>query len=592
MQAAYHLSERQIFINFGKLYCDTPEKLLKSPLFEEILRRYLRHLRERNLLRFEEIVASMGTDQEEALVARILLLFKLLMFHRAEELPELNPEWRSVVEARCLWREFVEGFYNFWRSFERYLILPAVAEGEAGRSSLYKASFVNLNEALKGLILRVYRTISTNLTGEAIRVYRQLPAGVNLGALTEPLSWEIPAPEYEILRPIPFIRYALLEPPIIFYPRQNRRQGAFVELTYNPLRDLKLDPEEWFCYPAKVGPLLVFIYFHRAFASLGFSLVNLFELADKVEIQGARPDAILLFGGPPLKEEGISFFYEDRANDLVVGYVIGSEIADYFGYLKKTTLTLHNLIMIRRGRLPLHGAGVHIVLRDGSRATVVIVGDSGAGKSETLEAFRVLSQDYLSDMIIIFDDMGSLSEDQEGIKCYGTEIGAFVRLDDLSPGYAFSEIDRSIFMNPHLTNARVVIPVAYYHRIVQGFRVDLFLYANNYEQVDREHPAVEFFRDPEEALKVFRSGARMAKGTTDEKGLVHTYFANPFGASQRREEHERLARRYFEALFAQGVKVGQVRTRLAIEGYELEGPKEAARALFRLIRELRSGGSA
>ncbi|OAQ21412.1 hypothetical protein [Thermosulfurimonas dismutans] len=587
MQAPYFVSQRKIFINSGKLYCDTPEKLLKSPLFEEILRRYLRHLRKKNTLRYEEIVANLGTRDEERLRAKILLFFKLLMLHRAEELPELNPEWQPVIEARCLWREFVEGFYNFWRSFERYLILPAVAEGVAGKSSLYKASFVNLNEELKGLILRVYRTISTNLTGEAIRVYRQLPAGANLGALTEPISWEIPSQEYSVLAEIPFIRYALLEPPIIFYPRQIRRQGAFVELSYNPLAKLRLDPEEWFCYPAKVGPLLIFIYFWREFASLGFSLANLFELADKIEIQGARPDAILIFGGPRLPEEGISFFYEDRENDLVVGYVIGEEIADYFGYLKKTTLTLHNIIMIRQGRLPLHGAGVHIVLKDGSRATLVIVGDSGAGKSETLEAFRLLSEDYLSDMIVIFDDMGSISEDAEGLKCYGTEIGAFVRLDDLSPGYAFSEIDRSIFMNPHLTNARVVIPVAYYHRIVQGFKVDLFLYANNYEEVSKARPAVEFFEDPETALSVFRAGARMAKGTTDEKGLVHTYFANPFGAPQRREAHEKLARRYFEAMFARGVRVGQIRTRLALEGYEQEGPKEAARALFDLIREIR-----
>ncbi len=584
MQSPFHITDRQIFINSGKLYCDTPEKLLKSSLFKEILERYLLHLKKKNYLRFEEIAGNLGTSRVEELCSKILLLFKLLMFHRAEELPELNPEWRTVAEAKCLWREFVEGFYNFWRSFERYLILPAVAEGEAGRSSLYKASFVNLNEELKRLILRVYRTISTNLTGEAIRVYRQLPAGINLGVLTEPISWRVPSEAYAALRQVPFIRYALLEPPIIFYPRQNKRVGSFVELDFNPVSTLSVDPEEWFCYPAKVGHLLVFIYFHRRFAALGFSLVNLFELAEKSEVHDAKPDAVLIFGGPPLGVPGISFFYEDRENDMAVGYVIGDEVADYFGYLKKTTLTLHNIIMIRRGRLPLHGAGVHIVLRDGSRATLIIVGDSGAGKSETLEAFRVLSEDYISEMIVIFDDMGSLSLEEGVVKCYGTEVGAFVRLDDLSPGYAFSEIDRSIFMNPHLVNARVVIPVTYYHRVVQGFKVDLFLYANNYEQIDRERPAVEFFKSAKEALEVFRSGARMAKGTTDEKGLVHTYFANPFGAPHRREEHELLAERYFKAMFERGVRVGQLRTRLAIEGYELEGPKEAAKALFEVIK--------
>ena len=50
---------------------------------------------------------------------------------------------------------------------------------------------------------------------------------------------------------------------------------------------------------------------------------------------------------------------------------------------------------------------VNIELKDGNTANVVIMGDSGAGKSESLEAFRALSEDYISNMTIIFDDMGT-----------------------------------------------------------------------------------------------------------------------------------------------------------------------------------------
>ena len=94
------------------------------------------------------------------------------------------------------------------------------------------------------------------------------------------------------------------------------------------------------------------------------------------------------------------------------------------------TLTLHNLVMIKRGYLPIHGAMVNIELKDGKTANVVIMGDSGAGKSESLEAFRTLSEDYISNMTIIFDDMGTFKEVDGKIYGYGTEIGAFVRLDD------------------------------------------------------------------------------------------------------------------------------------------------------------------
>jgi hypothetical protein len=209
------------------------------------------------------------------------------------------------------------------------------------------------------------------------------------------------------------------------------------------------------------------------------------------------------------------------------------------------------------------------------------VGDSGAGKSETLEAFRALAGESNVDMRVVFDDMGVLGSDNEGrVLAYGTEIGAFVRLDARQPGYAYSEVDRSIFMNPQLPNARVVIPITEYGYITRGHTVDALLYANNYEEVDEDHPILEFFSTIAEALPVFEGGARMAKGTTDEKGLVHSYFANPFGAAQKRGEHEAIARYFFERLLASGARVGTLRTRLGIGGYEMRGPREAARAIL------------
>jgi hypothetical protein len=166
---------------------------------------------------------------------------------------------------------------------------------------------------------------------------------------------------------------------------------------------------------------------------------------------------------------------------------------------------------------------------------------------------------------------------------YGTEIGAFIRLDDLQQGYAFGQIDRAIIMSPHKVNARVVLPVTTIEEVLNGYTLDYLLYANNYEEVDDSHPAVERFGSADQALAVFREGAAMAKGTTTSSGLGHSYFANIFGAPQYREVHEKLAVKTFEAAFSSGVWVGQVRTRLAVPGYEFKGPEEAARALLGLI---------
>ena len=54
---------------------------------------------------------------------------------------------------------------------------------------------------------------------------------------------------------------------------------------------------------------------------------------------------------------------------------------------------------------------VNIVTKDNKVANVIIMGDSGAGKSESLEALRKLGDDYISDMTIIFDDMGVVKMD-------------------------------------------------------------------------------------------------------------------------------------------------------------------------------------
>jgi len=213
------------------------------------------------------------------------------------------------------------------------------------------------------------------------------------------------------------------------------------------------------------------------------------------------------------------------------------------------------------------------------------MGDTGAGKSETLEALRLIGSEDLQDVIIIADDMGSLDIDNTGhLRGYGTEIGAFVRLDDLNPGYAFGQIDRTIIMSPNEVNARVVLPVTSYRAIMQGFPVDLILYANNYEAVDEAHPAIERFTQLESAFDTFRAGIVMSKGTTTSQGKVGTYFANVFGPAQYMEEHDSLAQRYFKQLFASGTYVGQMRTQLGIPGLEMSGPEQSARALLDLLK--------
>ena len=569
------INRNSITINFTIKYCNNAESLLDSDGFKRIMTAFLEKLERKEVPVY--IYIKERCNSEDNLPEIITKFFKLLIVLEAEEIATLDEKYARLLENRDVLVEFIERLYTFWRKFERYAVVRNTKRGEG----LQNVNFIEAINNFKNLILSTYRQIEEAVMGYKHRVYRQLSAGINAGIILNDTKRSCPS-EYSFLEKIPFIETIILQPPFITYPKRNTRTGIFQEVKENPFKDICINTENWFCYPAKVGDSLAFIYFNRYFMSQGIALCNLFELAREEEYMNRRPDILYIYGVKDFENEMKTVFYNDKENNMIIGYANYNEDIDYFGYMKKMILTLHNIRMIEKGKLPIHGAMVNIVMKNGKTFNIAIMGDSGAGKSESLEAFRALSEKYVKDMKVIFDDMGTfVLNETTSPKAYGTEIGAFVRLDDLDTGYAYKEIDRSIFMNPDKINSRIIIPIASYNDIMKGYPIDMFLYANNYEEGEE----IEFFNSSEEAIPVFKAGKRMAKGTTSEKGLVDSYFANPFGPVQNIAKTDILIEKFFEDMFKKGVKVGQIRTQLGIKGKEKDGPKRAAQKLFDLIKD-------
>jgi len=581
MKKEFSLSNNKAMINFSAKYCDTIEKILEADAFRRVTDAYMASIEKRNTKNYKHMMHFYEETTMAQLSERFIEVMKLLTIFEGKEVMKIREDYKPFLEDPDWFVALVEDFYAYWRRLERY----SVIQSRRNTEGLAQTSFIEANNKFTNLILELYRKIEKNVLGYEPNVFRQVPAGVNAGVILQETLWPLPR-GYEILSDVPFISAIVMDSPFISYPKKNTRSGFFKETLKNPMEDAYLNKDHFFCYPAKIGKLVAFLYFHRDLMAQGISLSNLFEMAREEEYAGRKPDIVYVFGGKSSDQAMDNVFYDDAKNDIMLGFVPYSENIDYFGYMKKMSLTLHNLIAIKRGHLPIHGAMVNINMKNGKSANVVILGDSGAGKSESLEALRSLSEDHISDMTIVFDDMGIFTEEEGTIIAYGTEIGAFVRLDDLDQGYAFKEIDRSIFMNPDKTNARLVMPVATYKEVVRGYKVDLFLYANNYKVLEEGEAGVRYFTDKEEAKEVFRSGKRMAKGTTQEKGLVESYFANPFGPYQKQEETDLLLDRYFNALFAYNIKVGEIYTQLGVEGKEKSGPRDAAMELFKEITSL------
>lgn len=564
-------SNDNVIMNFSVKYCETESELLQSNGFRKVLKNYIRSLEKNErvlFLHFHDIC-------QENMMETFLKLFKLLVVLNLEEIKDTNEEFQQFFENKEELMEFIEGFYNYWRHLERYALIFSKEKTHG----IQNVNFTEGTNNFNNLVLKTYRKISANITGEYPNIYRQLAAGVNAGLIVNEMTWELPL-GYECLDGIPFIESIVLRPPFICYPKRNKRTGTYPEVLYNPLADIVTNPGHWLCYPAKVGESLAYVYFHRDYMCHGLALCNLFELAKVDEYKGKKPDLVYVFGARS-DSDLESRFYHDLKNDIYVGIAYHTDEIDYFGYMKKMLLTIHNVKMIDHGALPTHGSMVNIIMKDGKEANILIIGDSGAGKSESIEAFRTLSKKYLKEIKIIFDDMGTLKIVDNQVIGYGTEVGAFVRLDDLEIGYAYNEMDRAIFMNPDKTNSRVVIPASTYHDIMSGHKVDMILYANNFENPDGEE--IKLFDNYKDAIQVFRKGERKAKGTTSESGIVSSYFANPFGPVQRQEQTEKLLELYFSKLSENKIPMGMIYTQLGVEGKEQVGPKLAAEKLFEWI---------
>jgi len=580
MSKEFSITGNKAILNLSEQFFKDVNELLSSDSFLELTRSFINYHKKESSRVYTYIEQFFINSSVDSLSREVVDILKLLTVMDIDEISSKINKYHNLNKEKDGLLKVVEEFYNYWRNLERYSII----EQKEDSRGVGVVNFVEINENLKSMILQAYRRIEMSILGEWPKVYRQVPAAADASIMIRYFDKDFPK-IYEDLNQIPFITKVMIETPYITYTKSNKRDGIFEEVYENPIFDTDINYKHFFCYPAKVGDNLIYIYFHRDLLTHGVSASNLFELADVKEVEERTPDAIYIYG-PKDKGDRKNSFYYDEENKLYVGYIAYCDEIDYFGYLKKMVLTLNNVINIKKGYLPIHGAGLSIVLQNNKTVNIVILGDSGAGKSESIEAFRSLAKNYIKEMTIVFDDMGSFRIKNGKVYAYGTEIGAFVRLDDLDAGYAFKQIDRSIFMNPDKVNSRLIMPVASFDEINKGYEVDFFLYADNYSAVLDKESSIEIFDEKKEALRIFKRGGRLAKGTTTETGLVQTYFANPFGPVQKREECDKLLDQYFETLFENNVKVGTIRTQLGLENMQFEGPKAAAIELFELIKNM------
>ncbi len=538
------------------------EEILSSPIFLEVIDQFLEKIRFSNKNLFYQLTQTFG---ENSCSSGLMSFSKKLT---TTPYKELIDEYLPLTNSKENVLNVIDGFYDTWRNKERYgYIIKS--------SDISSKKFINRTEKFAQLILNVYRDAYENVLGGEQEVYRQLPSGINAGFILSSQKYNLPSC-LDFLNKTKKVDSLLIRPPFICSSKENTRVGTFFYKD-NKLQESEYNENDYFSVCILVKNELGYIFVHKDYLSFLVALGNLFHIVSFSKVKNMKPSFIVVFGAN--KKEELTYYYKQEG--IYVGICPLEGKIGYFGYLKKIILTLFNLTMIEQGKLPIHGAGIEIVMHNHKTFNIVILGDSGAGKSETMEALKELGSDKIKSISTIFDDMGTFSFRDDLVVTSGTEIGAFVRLDDLPNGYSLSSVDRAIYINIDQVNSRVVIPIETYEFSKSLHKVDIFLLADNF--TENKNGIIRYL-DEEEAKEEFKKGERVAKGTTSEKGKVSSFFANPFGPVQKKESCSTLIDSYFSSLYKEKVFVGRLYTKLALD--PINGPKIGAKAVLDLLIKL------
>lgn len=531
----------------------TSTELLTSKTFKEIVDNYIYEQKKKQTDVYEFIKLNFGNNQSEKLTNLCQLLLKTSYI-------ELQKSFEYLSNKQVLLK-IADGLYDQWRKNQRYVLLEDSLTND--RYELLEAI-----DRFSRLVISTYRDVYENILGTSQRIYRELPSGANAGFLITKTTFDLPV-ELSAFNNSFYIKSMMIKPPFLVHTKSNTRKGVFKEKNY-PLS--KIDSNNYLSIGVKIGGSLGLCYISKKYLDYVIGIGNLFELATPDEANKEKPEFYMIFG---YEDEHIKECYYYKLNDgTYVGVCPDTPEIDYFGYVKKMILTLHNLNRINNNELPIHGAGIKIKKTDGTSIVFAILGDSGAGKSETLEALKSLNYDEIADVVTLFDDMGTMVNINGKLYIKGTETGAFVRLDDLDKSYSIKSIDRAIYFNPESINSRLVIPMSTYLESSTLYPIDAFLLADNYS----EGETLIKYTDKEKAIADFIEGKRMTMQTTSEKGIVSTFFANPFGPVQEEEKTRKIIESFFEILYKTNVKVLRIRTRLSYE--RKEGPEKAAKEIY------------
>lgn len=558
--------------------CNTPGQLLRSLAFARFLKIYkqefIKDLESRPDRRRQE--ADHKIDFINKVSTRDLIkILETTEFEAADK----------QEKARELIR-FMDGAFHHYRGsgYSRLVRLQNdVVSTGLETTQTVKNKVTDKAQMLADLILETRRQLLDKVNlDQGVRRTPGMDASPNITAgEISGHYFNYPA-DYSLLSHVPLTIAADMKTGVDYSTPSNKRAKPFYELDHNPLQLGKFDIDDWVSVPLQVGTSLIIAFIHKSRGCIEMEpgLLNLFPFARIEDITSGRtPDGIFFFGDPNAEEKDLGYFY-DKESKLLIGVVPNIDELKYFGYAKKPILTLHNVLAIQNGDLPLHCGCTRYIVR-----------------------FDEEKQPYIAEMLIKADDMGKISLIKKAgdqvtrpIFC-GTETGAFACLDGFSEQAKLQMAGREVGYNKDTgSNARQIVPVSEVDELYRKDPLDILLYMNNFNLTEPGESTIKADMHIEDALEHFRLGERVAAGSTQtHRGAKESsYWANPFPLLKDNEDtvlHPDLFDKFSEnekgfigdmnILINRGeLKVGVAHSQLMAGVYEGNNDEDLARCGF------------
>ena len=330
--------------------CPTPSQLLKSKAFAKFLNIYKKQF-------IKELKDRENTDLKDDVL------------HKIDYIENISPStFISIIEGVTPFSgdelrdnrdsvKFIDGAFHHYRtkSYTRLVRLHnEVIDGQLDPEAIKDKVSLKADQ-LSELILETRRILMIRVgLGQGVRRSQGLEChpNVSVGEISGHFV-SLPS-DYSNLGQVPMTTSADMRTGVYYTTHANKRAFPFFALDHNPIKNDKFKPEEYVAIPFEIGAWNILCYIHksRGYIELEPGLLNLFPFSKVDNITKKQPDGIFILGCPNSNMDDLGY-YHDKENNILVGLIPGLDECQYFGYGKKPMLTLHNVLCILNGELPL-----------------------------------------------------------------------------------------------------------------------------------------------------------------------------------------------------------------------------------------------